>query len=151
MKGDFASIDDLIDDSRARVLADRENISYENALARVQTSKQQAQMQAQMQQQLSPEAINEAARKASLQAFLKEYPTVNAKDIPKEVWDDMRNTNSLVASYARWEAKKLAAENEALRQNAKNRARSVGSMKSSGKSSQEKSEFDRVMEDDEYY
>ena len=129
MKGDFESIDDLINDSRARVLADKENISYEEAIGRIQVNvaKEQA------KQQLSPEAIRETMRRESLQTFLQKYPDVKPKDIPQEVWDDMNNTNSLVASYAAWEAKKLASENEILKQNAKNKARSTGSMRSSGK------------------
>lgn len=129
MKGDFASIDDLMNDSRARVLADKEGISYEEAVGRVQTSIAQQKAK----EQLSPEAIRATMRKESLGAFLQKYPDVKPADIPQEVWDDMNNTNSLVASYAAWEAKKLANENEILKQNAKNKARSTGSMKSSGK------------------
>lgn len=129
MKGDFASIDDLINDSRARVLADKENISYEEAVSRIQTNIQKQQME----QKLSPEAIRETMRRESLQQFLQEYPNVKASDIPQEVWDDMNKTNNLVASYAKYEAKKTANENEILKQNAKNKARSTGSMKSSGK------------------
>ena len=129
MKGDFESIDDLINDSRARVLADKENISYEEAVNRIQTNIQKQQIA----QKLSPEAIRETMRRESLQTFLQTYPDVKPKDIPQEVWDDMNKTNNLVASYAKYEAKKLAEENKILAQNAKNKARSTGSMKSSGK------------------
>lgn len=129
MKGDFESIDDLINDSRARVLADKENISYEEAVNRIQTNIQKQQIE----QKLSPEAIRETMRRESLQTFLQTYPDVKPKDIPQEVWDDMNKTNNLVASYAKYEAKKLAEENKILTQNAKNKARSTGSMKSSGK------------------
>lgn len=147
MKGDFDSIDDLINDSRARVLADKEQISYEEAVDRIQLSVQQQQIQQQMQQQLSPEAIAETMRRASLQTFLQKYPDVKPKDIPQEVWDDMNKTNNLVASYAAWKAKELANENEILKQNAKNKARSTGSMKSSGKTFSD--DYDRMWYEDD--
>ena len=147
MKGDFDSIDDLIADSRARVLADKENISYEEAVGRIQVNIQQEQMKQQMQQQLSPEAISEAMRKQSLQQFLQTYPDVKPKDIPQEVWDDMNITNNLVASYAKYEAKKIASENEILKQNAKNKSRSTGSMKSSGKTYAD--DYDRMWYEDD--
>ena len=143
MKGDFESIDDLINDSRARVLADKENISYEEAVSRIQTNIQKQQIE----QKLSPEAIRETMRRESLQTFLQTYPDVKPKDIPQEVWDDMNKTNNLVASYAKYEAKKLAEENKILAQNAKNKARSTGSMKSSGKTYTD--EYDRMWYEDD--
>ena len=147
MKGDFDSIEDLMADSRARLLADKENISYEEAVGRIQVNIQQEQMKQQMQQQLSPEAISEAMRKQSLQQFLQTYPDVKPKDIPQEVWDDMNITNNLVASYAKYEAKKIASENEILKQNAKNKSRSTGSMKSSGKTYAD--DYDRMWYEDD--
>lgn len=150
MKGDFESIDDLIADSRARVLADKENISYEEAVGRVRNNIEREQIQKQAQQQLSPEAIRETMRKESLQQFLQAYPDVKAKDIPQEVWNDMNITNNLVASYAKYEAKKLAKENETLKRNEKNKARSVGSMKSFGGQTAERSAFDLALNDDDY-
>ena len=143
MQGDFASIDDLMNDSRARVLADKEGISYEEAVGRVQVNLAQQKAK----EQLSPEAIRETMRKESLGAFLQKYPDVKPTDIPQEVWADMNNTNSLVASYAAWEAKKLASENEILKQNAKNKARSTGSMKSSGKTYAD--DYDRMWYEDD--
>ena len=78
-------------------------------------------------------------RKESLSTFLQVYPTVKAKEIPQEVWDDMAVTNSLVASYAKYEAKlvkqeaeKLKTENEILKQNKANEEKAVGSLKTSG-------------------
>lgn len=144
MKGDFGTIDDLIIDSKARVVSDRDNISYEEAVSKVRAAMQP---QPPQQQQLSPEDVKEAMRRESLTAFLQEYPDVKAKDIPQEVWDDMKVTNNLVASYAKYEAKKIASENEILKQNAKNKARSVGSMKSSGKSYND--DIDRMWYEDD--
>ena len=140
------SVEDLIADTLARVRADRNGTDYETEKAKQQAANQQ---QAQSQAP-DPNAIYEAMRKQSFEQFINVYPNVKATEIPQEVWDDMHVTNNLVASYAKYEAKKLAEENKVLKQNATNKARSVGSMKSSGKGSYEKSEFDRVLDDDEY-
>lgn len=135
LKGNYATIDELMDDTRARVLADKEGISYEAAVAKVQTSARKAEAQ----ERVNPESIRESMRKESLSTFLQVYPTVKAKEIPQEVWDDMAVTNSLVASYAKYEAKlvkqeaeKLKTENEILKQNKANEEKAVGSLKTSG-------------------
>lgn len=153
LKGGFNSIEDLMDNTRARILSDKEGITKEQALARIQSAKQQAAQQTAQQQrqnQVDINAVFETMRRESLTAFKQVYPDVKAKDIPQEVWDDMRTTNNLVSSYAKYEAKKLKEENEVLRKNAENKSRSTGSMKSSGNASYEKSEFDRIMEEDDW-
>lgn len=141
IQGDFASIDDLMDDTRARLAADKDGISYEEALGKVKSGKNKAQTQ---------EEILETMRQNSVQAFAEAHPEIKPEDIPEEVWNDIFNTNNLEASYVKWEAKKLAEENKILKQNAKNKSRSAGSMKSSGNASYEKSEFDRVFEEDDW-
>lgn len=147
LKGGFDSIDDLMNDTRARLIADKEGITREQALERVKSANQQKE-QAQQQAQLDRNAVYEEMRRQSLTAFLSAFPGVKAKDIPQEVWDDMKVTNNLVASYAKYEAKKLADENAVLKKNAENKARSTGSMKSSGKP--QKDEFDSMWYEDDY-
>ena len=147
LKGGFNSIDDLMNDTRARLIADKEGITREQALERVKSANQQKE-QAQQQAQLDRNAVYEEMRRQSLTAFLSAFPGVKAKDIPQEVWDDMKVTNNLVASYAKYEAKKLADENAVLKKNAENKARSTGSMKSSGKP--QKDEFDTMWYEDDY-
>ena len=132
LKGGFASIDDLMNDVRSRVIADKEGITREQALERVKSANQQKE-QAQQQAQFNRNAVYEEMRRESLTSFLAAFPGVKAKDIPQEVWDDMKTTNNLVASYAKYQAKKLADENAVLKKNAENKARSTGSMKSAGK------------------
>ena len=141
MKGDFATVDDLIDDVHARVVMESEGISYENAISRVKNAQATPQAQA--------VDIDEAIRQKSLDTFLQLYPDVPAKDIPQEVWDDFRVTNNLVASYARYQSKTSAKENETLKQNLKNKNRSTGSMNSSGKQGYA-DEFDRMWYEDDY-
>lgn len=82
--------------------------------------------------------------------FLKEYPTVMAQDIPKEVWDEVnRNGGDLLQAYRGWENKKLTEDNkrlqkelEAAKQAQKNKERSTGSTKSVGSNAGRRSAFD---------
>ena len=148
LKGGFPSIEALMDDTRARLLSDKEGITKEQALARVQSARQQAEQQ-QNKAQVDINSVLETMRRESLTAFKQAYPDVRAKDIPQEVWDDMRSTNNLVASYAKYVAKKLTEENATLKKNAENKARSTGSMKSSGNKSQ-RDEIDEMWYDDDY-
>ena len=147
LKGGFASIDDLMDDTRARIIADKEGITRDQALECVRSANQRNE-QAQQQVQLDRNAVYEQIRRESLTAFLEAYPGVKAADIPQEVWDDMKVTNSLIASYAKYEAKKLAQENAVLKKNAENKARSTGSMKSAGKP--QRDEIDAMWYEDDY-
>ena len=91
----------------------------------------------------TPEQEQEEQRKANVAAFVKAYPGVKAEDIPKEVWDDCFRTGDLTGAYARWENKKLRAENEKLKQNQKNKERSTGSRRSAGASAP-KDDFDEA-------
>ena len=141
IQGDFASIDDLMDDTRARLASDKEGITYDDALKKVKSGKQQTATQ---------EQILETMRQNSVQAFAAAHPDIKPDDIPEEVWNDVFVTNNLEASYAKWTAKKLAEENKILKQNAKNKSRSTGSMRSSGNSGYEKSEFDKILEEDDW-
>ena len=149
LQGDFASIEDLMNDTRARVKADKEGISYEDALAKVKEANKPKEEPA-PQPTITKESVFEQMAQDSITAFLQKYPTVKADKIPKEVWDDMQLTHNLVASYERYTAmQKLAQENETLRKNAENKARSIGSMKSSGSKSQ-RDEIDEMWYDDDY-
>lgn len=149
LQGDFASIEDLMNDTRARVKADKEGISYEDALAKVKEANKPKEEPA-PQPTITKESVFEQMAQESITAFLQKYPTVKADKIPKEVWDDMQITHNLVASYERYTAmQKLAQENETLRKNAENKARSIGSMKSSGSKSQ-RDEIDEMWYDDDY-
>lgn len=149
LQGDFASIEDLMNDTRARVKADKEGISYEDALAKVKEANKPKEEPA-PQPTITKESVFEQMAQESITAFLQKYPTVKADTIPKEVWDDMQLTHNLVASYERYTAmQKIAQENETLRKNAENKARSIGSMKSSGSKSQ-RDEIDEMWYDDDY-
>ena len=148
IKGDFATLDDLMNDTRARVMADKENISYEDALKKVKEANQQPEPK--KEPEVDMNAVIQQIRKQSFQEFAQTYPDVKPTDIPKEVWEDLEKTNNLLASYVKYEAKKIKDENAVLKKNAENKSRSVGSMKSSGNSTLERSEFDRILEEDDW-
>lgn len=147
LKGGFNSIDDLMNDTRARLIADKEGITREQALERVKSANQMKE-QAQQQARVNRNAVYEEIRRQSLTSFIEAFPGVKAADIPQEVWDDMKTTNNLVASYAKYQAKKLADENAVLKKNAENKARSTGSMKSAGKA--QRDEIDAMWYEDDY-
>ena len=79
-----------------------------------------------------PEEDADAQRRKAIQAFVAAYPTVKAEEIPQEVWTESFRTGDLAGAYARWENRKLKAENEQLKQNQKNKERSTGSRRSAG-------------------
>jgi len=146
IQGDFKSLEDLMMDTRARVKADKDGISYEDALKQVKEANQQ---KAPEQPQVDESTIIQRIRKASFEEFAREHPDIKPSDIPKEVWDDLEKTNNLTASYSRYEAKKIKEENAVLKKNAENKARSIGSMKSAGNKSQ-RDEIDEMWYDDDY-
>lgn len=82
----------------------------------------------------------ELARQQDIERFLKIYKDVDPNTIPKEVWDDVRNGETLVSAYGRYENRQLAESNRklqeslnALKQNEKNKQKSIGSAKTEGK------------------
>lgn len=82
----------------------------------------------------------ELARQQDIERFLKLYKDVDPNTIPKEVWDDVRNGETLVSAYGRYENRQLAENNRklqesinAMKQNEKNKQKSIGSAKTEGK------------------
>lgn len=147
LKGEFPSIESLIEDTRARMLADKDNISYADAVAKVKL----------MHPEPAPPAPKADQPKGNdaVQKFVERYPNVKAEEIPESVWAETRQTGDLVGAYAKYENQKLtdriaSLENEinTLKQNSKNAARSPGSSSSSGKMSA-KSLIEQLWEDDD--
>ena len=147
LKGEFPSIEALIDDTRARVLADKENISYADAMAKV---KNQHPAPAKPEPERNQTQGNEA-----VQRFVERYPNVKAEEIPESVWAKVREGGDLSAEYAKYESSQkdskiaeLEAQIKTLKQNAKNEQRSAGSSSSSGKTGA-KSMIASLWEDDD--
>jgi len=144
MQGDFDSIEEFMDDTRARVMADAEGISYNEALSRVQSNHAPAKAE----EKSDNDNIN-------VDGFIKKYPNVKAEEIPESVWADVQTTGDLLVSYDKYDASKksdriaeLEREIEILKKNQKNKERSTGSSKSSGVSGS-KSMIDLLWDDDD--
>lgn len=125
------SIDEQIDLTEAMWLMDEEaekgnSLTEAEALLRVQRNRNTAPVQEEQQQ---------SAVDAEVTRFMNAYPEVRAENIPKEVWDKANQTGNLVDAYREYEIKQLKAENEKLKQDARNEQnakRSTGPLKSSG-------------------
>ena len=151
LKGDFPSIDAMMTDTRARMLAEKEGISYADAVAKVGVMQQDAQPQQQTQAQ--PGQLKVPA----VDQFVQKYPGVKAEEIPQAVWDEVKRTGDLVGAYENYQntkakddkIKSLELEIETLKQNQKNAARSTGSASSSGKTSS-KSLIQQLWDEDDY-
>lgn len=151
LKGDFPSIDAMMTDTRARMLAEKEGISYADAVAKVGVMQQGAQPQQQTQSQQGQPKV------PAVDQFVQKYPGVKAEEIPQAVWDEVKRTGDLVGAYENYQntkvkdekIKNLELEIETLKQNQKNAARSTGSASSSGKTSG-KSLIQQLWDEDDY-
>lgn len=144
------TIDALIDETRAETLAQREGIDKSVALQRVKLDRDKKAFQAEKQKATADQQAETAARQRqedNFLRFIREYPDVDPKTIPAEVWKAYGDGADLVSSYTVYENKQLkeklretesALETE--RQNAKNKERSIGSQKSSGADSHKKTD-----------
>lgn len=147
LKGDFPSIDAMMTDTRARMLAEKEGISYADAVAKVGVMQQGTPAKPQAEQQ-RPNPVDQ---------FVQKYPGVKAEEIPQTVWDEVKRTGDLVGAYENYQNTKvkddkiasLEQEIETLKQNQKNAARSTGSASSSGKTSG-KSLIQQLWDEDDY-
>lgn len=97
----------------------------------------------------------ELARQQDIERFLKLYKDVDPNTIPKEVWDDVRNGETLVSAYGRYENRQLAESNrklqesiKALKQNEKNKQKSIGSAKTEGKETAKDPFLEYLLSDD---
>jgi len=144
IKGDFSTIDELMTDTRARMLMDTErekgnSITYENAKAAVKEK--------------APKPIDPKKLQAdnAVRAFKAVYGEMKAADIPKEVWDDVRATGDLLGAYHNYEKRnyekrisELEKELKTEKQKNKNSSRTVGSSKSSGNKNSTKGLVDKI-------
>lgn len=151
------SIDDLMDTTRANILAEREGLDRDTALQRVKLDRDRQALEAQKQSmnRQTEAGVMEAQRqnrmKQSMDRFIQSHPDLNAKDIPETVWQDFAAGKDLSDAYAIHEARqlreKLEAANrelETLKQNKSNQARTTGSQTDAGaKQETDQDWFDR--------
>jgi len=146
-------IEDVMDGVLARLKAQREGIDEGVALQRVKLDRERKALEKQ-QSSVAQAKQQDEARQESFRRFAQQYPDVDVKDIPKEIWGKVAQGGDLVSLYAEHENKQLKQELKALQdkvsameQNSKNKSRSTGSVTTAGKA-QEKDDFDSVWDDD---
>lgn len=130
------SIDEQIDLTEAMWLMDEEaekgnSLTEAEALLRVQRGRNGGQAE----EKQEPAEQTDNTTNQMIDRFLAIYPDVKATDIPKEVWDNARQTGDLLGAYQLHEIKRLKAENEKVKQEARNERnsqRSTGPRKTSG-------------------
>lgn len=142
---DNMTVEDLIDSTRAEILAKKEGVDSAVALQRIKLDRDKRAFETQKSQEQAEQRAKQAAeerQQEDFRKFVRAYPGVKAQDIPAEVWQKVRDGIPLVTAYSQHENKMLREENAALKakvetaeQNKKNEERSTGSQSSAGKSS----------------
>lgn len=144
IKGDFKTIEELMVDTRARMIIENEKakgntITYDSAVESVKRNMPKL-----------PDARKIQADNA-VKLFQYRRKNVKGEEIPQEVWDDVKITGDLVGAYLDYECrqkdakiKELEKELAGFKQEAKNKSRTIGSSKSSGNKNSTKGLVDRI-------
>lgn len=141
------TIEDLMDQTRANILAERDGIDRTVALERVKLERDRKALEAQTGAVKSQQA-EEQRRRDSIDRFVKDHPKLDAKEIPKDVWDAFMGGKDLSDAWAVHENKILKEKLAAMEQNQKNQKRSTGSQASAGeKKSSQDDWFDKMWYD----
>jgi hypothetical protein len=150
------SVDELIDEGRAQALMQQTGIDHDTALGRVrldrerkafdmERQKQQTQQQEQEKQKEQADA-QEQWRKECFLAFSKEFPDVDPKEIPQEVWDAFGRGETLVSAYSLHQLRALQKQQNEQKRAEENAKRSTGSRQTAG-ASEKMSAFDAAWYD----
>ena len=146
-------IEDIMDGVLARLKAQKEGLDEGVALQRVKLDRERKALEKQQSSAAQAKAQDEA-RQESFRRFAQQYPDVDVKTIPKEIWEKVAQGGDLGSLYAEHENRKLKQELKALQdkvsameQNSKNKSRSTGSVTTAGKA-ETKDDFDSVWDDD---
>lgn len=132
------TIEQLMDRTRAAMIAKRDNVSEEDAMRTLALQKREqavADKEAKLQQEQATQSAADAAkekRAADIRAFLDTYKDVDPQKIPTEVWADVSRGMPLTAAYAKFENKQLKEKLAAMEQQAKNKEKSTGSVSTAG-------------------
>ncbi len=98
----------------------------------------------------SPPAQAGKRDEGEIRRFVRAFPQVRGEDIPREVWERVREGVGLTEAFLGYEARRLREENERLRrageQRARNAARSAGSQAGRGSGGVKADAFDEGWE-----
>ena len=152
----YNTVEELIDDARAEWLVKSEAgygrpLARQTALERVKGLREESIKSATPKAEPKVPTEKELAdkRDSAIREFCEDYPAADVKAIPSSVWNEFRETGNLSKAYAKHlaeskdsEIANLKKEIETLKNNNKNKARSTGSMKSTGAGSVKEAMFD---------
>lgn len=144
-KGDFDSIEDLMDDADASYLVKNEaengrTLTKEDALKKVKANREEK-----FKSKVPPKASYDKSQeenpmKAEVQSFTATFKKVFPKeevpkweDLPKEVQEEFEKTGQLTAPYMAWRMNQKEREIKTIKKNQSNKERSTGSRKTKGK------------------
>lgn len=159
LAGDEMTVEDLMDRTLADVYSQKDNISKDVALERAKNDRLEK------SKGIAPKTA-EQLRSDDFLEFAQAHPDIKPDEIPQEVWNEVVNRDMhLTDAYAHYEARSLKqtlkqtveakdaeiatlkSRIEVLENNEKNRARSTGSAKSAGSSSNNKGVFSSAWDD----
>lgn len=121
-------IEDVIEDWRIRKIADTEGISEEKAQALYYKQIARGERKGPTKKEPDPNEAIKAKQARDFEEMRLEFPNLNPKDLPKEVWDaylKADNKRSLFAIYT-------SHMNKITSKKTTNKNRSMGSVKSKG-------------------
>lgn len=145
------TFEELVDQTRAQIMADETNQSLAVCRGIVANERKAAELEKEKARMDTPEA----RKQRDIQDFIREYPeqAKNPEALPKEVWAAVNRGETLVNAYRAFELKEVKAQLEQQKieaarkaQEEKNRARSTGSLSTSGKRTAD-AEFDAIWYD----
>ena len=145
------TFEELVDQTRAQIMADETNQSLAVCRGIVANERKAAELEKEKARMDTPEA----RKQRDIQDFIREYPeqAKNPEALPKEVWAAVNKGETLVNAYRAYELKEVKAQLEQKKietprkaQKEKNRARSTGSLSTSGKSTAD-AEFESIWYD----
>lgn len=115
-------------------------MSREAAEQKVRADRAELKIKAGAEQQTRQEQVRQRQER-DIQEFIRKHPNVDPRTIHPSVWDAVRSGETLVSAYGRYEMQQVQAENvrlkeqiAGLQQNNNNKEKSLGSMKSAGRS-----------------
>ena len=139
------SLDDLIETTQVQVMHRKTGKDLEVCKGIVANQRKAAELEAARAQSEAAKKTD-SARDADITAFMKAYPEISGdpKNVPQEVWDAVKNGESLLNAYRAYEVKQLKAQleqqkaaAEAEKRKAENKSRSTGSQKTGGTKQQD--------------
>lgn len=160
LAGPGRTVDDLIDSTRASILANKEGIDEKVALDRVKLARERAAFEAEKKKGEAVVQAQNEEQQRNQKAFLRfheVHPDVDPKTIPQKVWNAFIGGQAdLADAYTQYENQQLKEQLKAMQekedarvQNEKNKKRSVGSQQSEGTSNKKKDLIDFYWDSDD--